>query len=338
MDLSTERTNELLFATFNQDFSCLAAGTESGFFVCDADPLKERFRREFDDGGIGIVEMLFRSNILALVGGGKNPKYPKNKVMIWDDFQVQCIAELEFRSQVKGVRLRRDKIVAVLENKVYIYNFSDLKLTDQIETFSNPQGLCAVNASKDDMVLACLGENVGEVRVDLYSRNVSRIIAAHNNAISQMCLSLDGKFLATASDRGTLFRIFDTATGKKLKEFRRGAAQATIQSISFNKDGSALAVSSDHGTIHIFALDDNTENKQSSLSILGGVVSYLGSTWSSKQFSVPESKSLVSFGHEDKGRQYVIVVGGSGKYYKYSYGQDKNDCKQEGVESFLRTT
>lgn len=31
-------------------------------------------------------------------------------------------------------------IVAVLENKVYIYNFADLKLVDQIDTYSNPSG------------------------------------------------------------------------------------------------------------------------------------------------------------------------------------------------------
>eukprot|EP01120_Amphizonella_sp_Union-15-10_P005469 TRINITY_DN1629_c0_g1_i1.p1 TRINITY_DN1629_c0_g1~~TRINITY_DN1629_c0_g1_i1.p1 ORF type:complete len:348 (-),score=34.73 TRINITY_DN1629_c0_g1_i1:74-1117(-) len=337
MDLSNDTQNELLYVAFNQDDGCFACGTENGFFICDTDPFKLRFRREFDDGGIGIVEMLYRCNILALVGGGKNPKYNRNKVMIWDDYQVKCIAELEFRSAVLGIKLRRDMIVVVLENKVYVYNFSDLKLLDQRDTFHNPRGLIALSSSSTSTVLVTLSEAVGEVIVDI-DRKKKHVILAHTNPISQMALNNNGTLLATTSDRGTLIRVFDTHSGKKIQEFRRGAQQAVIQSISFSKDSSTICVSSDKGTIHLYSVKAFVEgdpkssiNKQSSFSFMKTLVSYYGSEWSFAQFSVPETRSICAFGSTV---DTVIVLGASGTYYKFAYEKSQDGkgviCKQRG--------
>jgi len=223
--------------------------------VYNADPLKERFRRDFDKGGIGIVEMLFRCNILALVGGGPQPRFQTNKVMIWDDYQNKCIAELEFRSEVKAVKLRRDRIVVVLENKVYIYNFADLQLLHQIETFSNPRGLCSLSPSSN-IVLAVPGQKPGTVHIELFDTKETQVIQAHNNALTQIILNLEGTRLATSSEKGTLIRVFDTKTGSQLRELRRGADKAEIFSLAFHPTSKWICVSSDKGTVHLYGLTE----------------------------------------------------------------------------------
>mmetsp|Transcript_70012 Transcript_70012/g.111344 ORF Transcript_70012/g.111344 Transcript_70012/m.111344 type:complete len:397 (-) Transcript_70012:411-1601(-) len=246
-------SNSLLFVGFNQNYQCFACGTTTGFIIYNADPFKETFRRDFPNGGIGYVEMLFRCNILALVGGGTNPRYPPNKVMIWDDHQNRCIGELSFRSEVKAVKLRRDRVVVVLEHKIYVYDFSHLKLLDHIETIQNVKGLCALCPDPQNTVLVCPGLQKGYLRVELYDIKRMSLIQAHEGSLGCFALSFDGKLLATASEKGTLVRIWDTATGKQIQELRRGADHAEIQSLTFSpKTSKYLAVSSDKGTIHIF--------------------------------------------------------------------------------------
>src|ERR1700685_2563638 len=69
-----------LCTSFNQDSSLFAVGLPNGFRIYTADPLRQRMRRDFPDGGIAIIEMVERTNWIALVGGGREPKYPQNKV------------------------------------------------------------------------------------------------------------------------------------------------------------------------------------------------------------------------------------------------------------------
>ena len=38
------------------------------------------------------------------------------------------IGELKYKEKVLNVILKADRIVAVLENRIYVYNFSNLKL------------------------------------------------------------------------------------------------------------------------------------------------------------------------------------------------------------------
>ncbi|KAK7392022.1 hypothetical protein VNO78_20448 [Psophocarpus tetragonolobus] len=324
-------SSTLLHLSFNQDSGCFAAATDRGFRIYNCDPFREIFRRDFGPGGgVGVVHMLFRCNILAFVGGGSDPRYPPNKVMIWDDHESRCIGELSFRSEVKGVRLRRDRIVVVLAHKIFVYNLSDLKVLHQIETIANPKGLCELSHVSGSMVLVCPGLQKGQVRVEHYASKRTKFITAHDSRIASFALTHDGRLLATASSKGTLVRLFNTLDASLLQELRRGADRAEIYSLAFSPTAQWLAVSSDKGTVHVFnlkvpsAIDTPHSTSHpnppavSSLSFIKGVLpKYFSSEWSVAQFRLQEGlQYIVAFGHQ---KNTVVILGMDGSFYRCQF-------------------
>jgi len=283
--------------------------------------------------------MLFRTNILAFAGGGVSPRFQPHKIVLWDDRQARVIAELSFRTAVKSVRLRRELVVAVLNNKVYVYGFRSLSLFDSIETASNPKGLCCLSLGNDRVVLICPGMQQGRVLVISYPRSfgdlhapVTRertaIVGAHEAPVAAMSIDYNGSLLATASEKGTMIRVYDTATGARLQELRRGADRAEIHSLTFSPAGDFLAVASDKGTVHIFAVCRPSlggggggsaacagpGNAKSSLQRISRILpAYFSSEWSLAQFRVQDYRCLAAFGSDP---HTVVVVCANGSYYK----------------------
>lgn len=172
--------------------------------------------------------------------------------------QSKCIGELVFKTQVLAVKLRRDRVVIVLLNKVYIYRFSDLKLIDQIPTSANPRGLIALCPETNNNILAVPGLGQGTVRIELYDITKTSIIKAHDTDLAQFALNVDGTRIITASEKGTLLRLWNTMTGEILKEFRRGSDRAEIYCLVFNIYTTYIACSSDKGTVHIFSINSDS--------------------------------------------------------------------------------
>jgi len=84
------------------------------------------------------------------------------------------------------------------------------------------------------------------------------VVEAHRSPLSCMVMNIEGTLLATASDKGTIIRVFSLPDAHKLYQFRRGSMPSRIFSMSFNITSTLLCVSSASDTIHIFKLGPQT--------------------------------------------------------------------------------
>lgn len=112
----------------------------------------------------------------------------------------------------------------------------------------------SLSSAEDKCVLAVPDEKIGKAKIIHYGSEKTIVeIDCHTTGIACMKLSRDGQILATASLKGTLIRLFDTVSGKKLHELRRGADPANITDICMDEKKQFVSCSSDKGTIHLFS-------------------------------------------------------------------------------------
>ncbi|KAH9171549.1 WD40 repeat-like protein [Lactarius sanguifluus] len=281
-----QRTNSMLFANFNQDFTCISVGTRKGYSITNCDPFGRVYT--MNDGARGIVEMLFCTSLIALVGAADQPSSSPRKLQIVNTKRQSMICELLFPSSILAVKMNRKTLVIVLETEIYIYDISNMRLQHVIETPPNPEAIVALSPSADNSYLAypspvpvpapvsassqtppapsSATAASGDVLLfSTKSLTVSQIIRAHKAPISALALNSTGTLLATASDKGTVIRVWGVPSAEKLYQFRRGTREARIYSLNFNVVSTLLAVSSAHDTVHIFKLGTGRSSSTSSV-------------------------------------------------------------------------
>lgn len=225
--------------------------------------------------------------------------------------------------------MSREMIAAVLNDRTYVYRLTDLQMKDAIETADNPDGLCILT----ERVLVCPEKEKGTVRISNYETNVVNTISAHDGTIQCLALNKDDTLLATASDKGTLIRIFDVNTGKKLQEVRRGADTAKIFCIAFDPESKMVAVTSDKGTCHCYYLNQEgkKENTKSMLSMFGSVLpTYFSSEWAFAQFKFSEEGTppQTKCAFTEKGDS-IVLISMTGDYWKLKFNAEKDGLEVE---------
>jgi autophagy-related protein 18 len=253
--------NPMLFASFNQDYSRLVIGTRLGFKLFNTEPDFVPVYKD-ENGGCSLVEVLYSTKLVAVVGSGEHPSSPARRVSLINCGHGKEIYSLTFPTPVLAVRMSKNRLIVVTESVIYLYELQTNRLLTTIDTPPNPHGVVALTNrdpenGQTQSLLAFPGHTTqGDlVLYDTNALKIARVVKSiHKTPLRFIQFSPDDRVIATASETGTVIKVraVDPRLDKELT-FRRGTLHgATIASIAFNSDGSLLAVSSSNGTVHLF--------------------------------------------------------------------------------------
>ncbi|XP_037293651.1 WD repeat domain phosphoinositide-interacting protein 2 isoform X2 [Manduca sexta] len=238
----------------------LVAGSTSGYhlFALTPDDGVEEIYASRSGQETCLVDRLFSSSLVAVV----TVSAPR-KLIVCHYKKGTEICNYSYSNTILAVKLNRSRLIVCLEESLHIHNIRDMKVLHTIrDTPPNPRGLCALSPCVDHCYVAYPGSSaVGEVQIfDAVHLNAKCAISAHESPVAALAWSMCGRRLATASERGTVIRVFSVPERVKLYELRRGVKRCvSIACLSFSACGTYLAATSNTETVHVFKLQEGAE-------------------------------------------------------------------------------
>lgn len=288
-------TATVLSVSYSPSRKRFAAGLSTGLRICRTDNCLPTYNPSTlhpdspFSGSIAIAEAL-DDRYAAFVCGGAAAKWKDSCVIFWDCMREQQVHRLDFSEPVKGVRVCGKWMVVVLENRAVVFGYQQLQQStpppektddgfanthstgnkDPGEMTCGPNKVHALHSTSPNAFSVCVlrndllvlpAQSVGQIQLIPLPSGSKRVLRAHNTEIRCIAVSPSGNILASASQQGTLIRVFSTKTLDQIAEFRRGVDRAIIYSLAFSDGDRWLACTSDKGTVHIFDLRPPAEGQ-----------------------------------------------------------------------------
>mmetsp|Transcript_77590 Transcript_77590/g.146480 ORF Transcript_77590/g.146480 Transcript_77590/m.146480 type:complete len:623 (+) Transcript_77590:102-1970(+) len=279
---SPENLSDITFLGFNQDQSCFAVGTGSGFSIYDTNTCVQLHHEEC--GAVSYVEMLFSTSLVALVGNSTRCAASSSKrLTLWNTKERSEICHMCFDALIYAVKMNHRRLVVLLREEVHILDLRSMKRLHVIERGASPWldpavgSLCTaqdrgylalpltlapVNMQMPNCAVhpSALAQGAGklEVRIGLVSivdtntlQPVGTLLA-HRSPVQALCLNMTGHLLATASAKASVVRVFSVPALEILCVFRRGTNPCRIFGLNFSRDSEYLCLAAASGTVHVF--------------------------------------------------------------------------------------
>jgi WD repeat-containing protein 45 len=326
-----------IYISFNQTEEYACFGTPIGFYIYCLNPFKKILSRKID-GGVSIVKMLYNSNIIIFTGRSKKSLYPNNKLIVWDDSKKSVLGEIQYNTPILNIYVTKYYIVVLIDKKIYVYNFESLNVVKSINVNTNgPNKLFCIGLEKSNNLIYT-GDKPGTINVTKLDKDHLDIIQAHNSNIEHLYLSNNGKYIISASERGTIIRLFSTETLEKINEFRRGSETVKIIDIKMDRKNSMILISSAKGTIHVYnsGINDKLTINNPSFDNYGvpyikwALPQYFSDKWSFSQFNFENVISYSVFDTKNKFR--IFSFGDNGQFYELNFSETDNPVIDKAIK------